>query len=113
MRFLAAALVFLTSTASLLYGVAMQTVWAPETEVEHSISFDSSSKYALLESELIGAYGESVSIKIIGDEKTRLITGRETDLRAWLDGTDWSLPSLLINPNQGISRGRRAFGEDG
>ena len=113
MRFLAAALVFLTSTASLLYGVAMQTVWAPETEVEHSISFDSSSKYALLESELIGAYGESVSIKIIGDEKTRLITGRETDLRAWLDGTDWSLPSLLINPNQGISNlYRRNFSGD-
>jgi hypothetical protein len=56
MRFLAAALVFLISTASLLYGAAMQTIWAPETEVQHSISFDSSSKYALIEPELIGAY---------------------------------------------------------
>jgi hypothetical protein len=103
MRFLAAALVFLLSTASLLYGVAMQTVWAPETEVEHSISFDSSSKYALLEPELIGSYADTVDIRIAGEEKTKLISGRESDLRAWLDGTDWVLPSLLINPNQEIS----------
>jgi hypothetical protein len=103
MRFLAAALVFLLSTASLLYGVAMQTVWAPETQVEHSISFDSTSKYALLEPELIGAYADTVDIRIAGDEKTKLISGRESDLRAWLDGTDWVLPSLLINSNQEIS----------
>ena len=100
MRFLAAALVFLISTASLLYGIAMQTVWAPETEVEHSITFDSSSKYALIEPELIGAYGDRVDVRIIGEEKTKLITGRESDLRAWLDGTDWALPSLLVNPSQ-------------
>lgn len=103
MRFLAAALVFLISTASLLYGIAMQTVWAPETEVQHSISFDSSSKYALLEPELIGAYGESVDIRIVGEERTKLISGRESDMRAWLDGTDWILPSLLVNPNQETS----------
>ena len=103
MRFLAAALVFLISTASLLYGVAMQTVWAPETKVQHSITFDSSSKYALIEPELIGAYADSVDIRIIGEEKTKLISGRESDLRAWLEGTDWVLPSLLVNQNQGIA----------
>ena len=103
MRFLAAALAFLLSTASLLYGVAMQTVWAPETEVEHSISFDSDSRYALLEPELIGAYGDSVQIQIFGNEKTRLMSGRESDLRAWLEGTDWVVPFLLVNPEQELS----------
>ena len=113
MRFLAAALVFLISTASLLYGIAMQTVWAPETEVQHSISFDSSSKYALLEPELIGAYGETVDVRIAGDERTKLISGRESDLRAWLEGTDWALTSLLVNPNQETSNlFRRSFSGD-
>jgi hypothetical protein len=113
MRFLAAALVFLISTASLLYGAAMQTIWAPETQVQHSISFDSSSKYALIEPELIGAYADSVDIRIIGEEKTKLISGRESDLRAWLEGTDWVLPSLLVNKDQEISNlYRRNFSGD-
>ena len=113
MRFLAAALVFLLSTASLLYGVAMQTVWAPETEVRHSLNLDESSKYALIEPELIGSYAEKVDIRIVGDGSVSLISGRESDLRAWLDGTDWALPSLLVNPTQESSNLiRRNFSGD-
>ena len=98
MRFLASALVFLISTASLLQGVAMQTVWYPETEVRQSIVFGETSRYALLEPELLASYADSVNLRISGAGDIRLISGRESDLVAWLDGANWSKPSLRVNP---------------
>ncbi len=99
MRFLASALVFLISTVSLLQGVAMQTVWLPETEVRQSIAFTESSRYALLEPEMLASYADRVELRISGDSEIRLISGRESDLVAWLDGANWSKPSLRVNPD--------------
>jgi hypothetical protein len=99
MRFLIAAVLFITSITFLLLGLAQKTIWAPPTSFSVNFETENESPYVLVEPEQLGFFPGSPEIQVFGDERVFIGYGQPNDVSSFIGEAN----HLIVSPNKDAS----------
>jgi len=100
MRFLIAAAMFVVSVAMLLLGFAQRTIWAPQASVSMSVTFNSTSPFAVIPHETLALHPGKPTISVAGSQAGAFISsGREADVLAFVGKTGAAKIALTPKKN--------------
>lgn len=108
MRFLLAGLIFVGASLSLIFGISHRAGWDPASEVRLSLNLAQPVPYVYLDSEFLSSYGTEPTLTARGFEgEAVVVQGREADLEAFLDDSNYSKPALRVDsdPNPETNQG--------
>jgi hypothetical protein len=120
MRFLIAVAMFVVSVAMLLLGLGQRTIWAPETSVKMSVSFNSTSPFAVIPHSTLALHPGTPTVHVSGSQSgAALSIGRESDVLAFVGKTGATKinltakkTALVIEPAVGSGVGFSPIGLD-
>ncbi len=96
MRFIVAALLFITGVVTVLVGIAERTVWAPPAAHRLSIEIKTDNPLVLIPNEVLHAFVGNPVITVVGSQKVFVASGRQSDVEAWIGKTNHD--SISFNP---------------
>jgi hypothetical protein len=103
MRFLIAAAMLVVSVGMLLLGIGQRTIWAPETSVSMSVSFNSTSPFAVIPHDTLALHPGTPTVRVSGSQAGAfLASGREADVVAFV-GKSSSTSISLANKNTALT----------
>ncbi len=103
MKLFAAIGLFVLSLSLALVGVAQRTIWAPPPAHVLAVEYDAQNRFAILDNATLSAYPGNPTVTVFSDTKTFVASGREADLRAWIDKSAFTSIQLVEDKKSKLS----------
>ncbi len=96
MRFIVAAVLFITGVVTVLVGIAERTVWAPPAAHRLSIELKTNNPLVLVPNEVLHSYVGNPVLTVRGSQNVFVASGRQSDVEAWIGTTNHD--SIFLDP---------------